>query len=66
MNIDFNVNNVTELKKVLSYVEKYHDNIVIVIENDEYECLRVYYDENCQKNRSCSSGRFDSGCLQQQ
>ena len=45
MNIDYNVNNVDELERVLNYVKHYHDDIIITVENDEYECLRVYYDE---------------------
>ena len=43
--IDFYVNSLKELQKVLSYVEKYHDNIIICVDNDEYEILNIYYDE---------------------
>ena len=43
--IDFYVNSRQELQKVLGYVEKLHDNVVICVNDDEDEVLNVYFDK---------------------
>ena len=43
--IDFYVNSRKELQKVLGYVEKLHDNVVICVNDDEDEVLNIYFDK---------------------
>ena len=43
--IDFYVNSRKELQKVLEYVKKLHDNIMICVNNDEDEILNIYFDK---------------------
>jgi hypothetical protein len=43
--IDFYVNSRKELQKVLDCVKRLHDNVMICVDNDEDEILKIYFDE---------------------